>query len=298
MWSPHELLRVGACILLGVTAACGQNVAASKQKPGAGDAGGAGWVRIGSLDSPRLSESSGLVKSRKYADIFWTHNDSGNAPVLFAVRLTGEVVAEIPLAGAHNLDWEDIAIDHTGRLFIGDIGDNARKRTSYQIYELPEPNPFVKPIQPVRFTKVHRYRFPEGCHNCEALFVFDGKLHIITKKGLDQAIVYRLDPQGGDRLSPVRVGIAPPAPVTAADVSPDGKRLAVLTYGYLAVYPIGDDLSKIGETDAAFVTFPMNLQTEACCFDGNDVIITAESRQIWRVAAEDVASEKPLRDEN
>jgi hypothetical protein len=247
---------------------------------------------IGRLNSPRLSESSGLVKSRKYPDIFWTHNDSGNLPALFAVKLTGEVVAEIPVAGATNVDWEDLAIDDRGNLYIGDIGDNRRRRASYQIYELPEPDPFARPIKPAQVAKVHRYRFPDRRFNCEAMFIYKDRLHIITKEPQARPIIYRLEPDSDKMLTPKPVCTLPLLFVTAADVSLDGKMLVVCCYGQLAVFEIGDDLSKIGRRRPKRVSLPAGLQTEACSFDGSDVIVTAESRQIWRITAEDIASER------
>ena len=245
---------------------------------------------IGRLASSRLAESSGIVKSRKYPDVFWTHNDSGNPPVLFAVKLTGEVVAEINVRGARNIDWEDIAIDNTGRLFIGDIGDNRRSRDSYEIYVLPEPDPFARPLKGVPVMQTLRYRFPDGGRNCEALFIYEGKLHLITKKGFDPPVLYRLEPKEGDWLTPMRVGTVPRPPITAADVSLDGKRLAVCSYGRMAVYQVTGDLSKIHELKASRIPLPVNSQTEACCFDGDDVIVTAESREIWRISLSEIQS--------
>ena len=276
-------------------AAWAQSAGADARQDGAG-VRVTDWTPIGSFDSPRLGESSGLIKSRKYPGIFWTHNDSGNPPVLFAVKLTGEVVAEFRVAGAQNIDWEGIAIDDNGRIYIGDIGDNRRSRPSYELYELPEPDPFARPVKPVKVTQVLRYHFPDGQRNCEALFVYQGKLHIINKKMRERPTLYRLDPKDGDRLTPTPVCTVPFAPITAADVSPDGKRLAVCSYGQLAVFEIGDDLSKIGEAKPTQVLFPTLLQTEGCCFDGDDVIITAESRQIWRINAADIQPEHRLPD--
>src|SRR5262249_42704530 len=74
---------------------------------------------------PRASrEASGIVKSRRHSGIFWVHNDSGNAPLLFAVRADGRVVRRFRLA-IPNLDWEDIATDDHGHLYLGDIGNNS-----------------------------------------------------------------------------------------------------------------------------------------------------------------------------
>src|SRR5215468_8138892 len=65
--------------------------------------------RIGQIDYGPISESSGLVASRKHPGVYWTHNDSGNPAVIFAITHEGKFVAEFPVAAKNN-DWEDIAI--------------------------------------------------------------------------------------------------------------------------------------------------------------------------------------------
>ena len=80
---------------------------------------------LGRFDARAIPEASGIVKSRRHPGIFWVHNDSGNAPLLFAVRSDGRIVRRFRL-GVPNLDWEDIAIDDQGHLYLGDIGNNAR----------------------------------------------------------------------------------------------------------------------------------------------------------------------------
>ena len=60
-----------------------------------------------------IPEASGIVKSRRHPGIFWVHNDSGNAPLLFAIRADGQIVRQFRL-DVPNIDWEDIAIDDQG----------------------------------------------------------------------------------------------------------------------------------------------------------------------------------------
>src|SRR3954452_480338 len=79
--------------------------------------------KLGRFDHRGIAEPSGIVASRKNPGIFWVHNDSGNPPVLFAVKRDGKLVREYRVE-AVNLDWEDIAIDDAGHLYIGDIGNN------------------------------------------------------------------------------------------------------------------------------------------------------------------------------
>src|SRR3954470_12775279 len=79
--------------------------------------------RIGRLEHPAIREASGIVASRRHPGIFWVHNDSGNPPALYAIRRDGALVRAYRV-GVPNVDWEDIAADGEGHLFLGDTGNN------------------------------------------------------------------------------------------------------------------------------------------------------------------------------
>ena len=95
---------------------------------------------LGKLDVRLVPEASGIVKSRRHPGVFWVHNDSGNPPSLFAIRADGRIVREFRLE-IPNIDWEDIAIDDQGHLYIGDIGNNLGALPARAIYRIDEPDP-------------------------------------------------------------------------------------------------------------------------------------------------------------
>ncbi len=64
--------------------------------------------------SNKVDESSGIVASRTYKDVFWTHEDNGLSNNLYAVDEKGDFLFKADVAGAKNVDWEDIAIDDEG----------------------------------------------------------------------------------------------------------------------------------------------------------------------------------------
>src|SRR5262245_64749541 len=97
---------------------------------------------LGKFDARIIPEASGIVRSRRHPGIFWVHNDSGNPPALFAVRRDGSLVREYQVA-APNIDWEDIATDDHGHLYLGDIGNNEGRLPLRTIYRLDEPDPSV-----------------------------------------------------------------------------------------------------------------------------------------------------------
>ena len=93
----------------------------------------------GSMPGP-FPRRRGSSRAGGIPGIFWVHNDSGNAPLLFAVRSDGRIVRRFRLA-IPNLDWEDIAIDDQGHLYLGDIGNNTGLLRVRTIYRLDEPDP-------------------------------------------------------------------------------------------------------------------------------------------------------------
>ena len=84
---------------------------------------------VARISDPRITESSGVIASRRYPNVFWTHNDGGGPKkqVLYAIDREGKTRAAFPVVGPRFHDWEDIAIDDAGHLYLGDIGNNDSK---------------------------------------------------------------------------------------------------------------------------------------------------------------------------
>ena len=90
---------------------------------------------------PILAESSGLAVSRTQPGVYWSHNDSGDGPNLYAIDASGRLLATFQIGGAEARDWEDMAsgpcigdLAPAGAaappvcLYLADIGDNDRVR--------------------------------------------------------------------------------------------------------------------------------------------------------------------------
>jgi hypothetical protein len=134
---------------------------------------------IANVQIPGLNESSGLAASRRHPGVFWTHNDGGG-PYLYAFDRAGKQRGRVRITGAKIYDWEDIAIGPGNHIFIGDIGDNERRRKHIIVYRVEEPDPVdskSKPAQPIVM------RYPDDAHDAEALLVHPktGDIYIVTK---------------------------------------------------------------------------------------------------------------------
>jgi hypothetical protein len=204
----------------------------------------------------RLSDLSGLAASRAHADTLWALDDGGNPPALFAIGTRGGVQARFRVAGVANTDWEDLAafdLDHRHYLLIADTGDNGGLRRTLQLHVVEEPRVLadgvVHPAWSIAF------RWPDGPRDCEAVAVdaARGEVLLISKRHRPpELFVLPLRPAGRELQVARRVGVLAAVPgsrdtaghvgrmlaqVTAADVSPDARTLAVLTYQDVLLYP-------------------------------------------------------------
>lgn len=250
--------------------------------------------QTGTIQAKAISESSGLIASRQFAGVLWTHNDGGNEPKLYAIDRNGKLLADFRTAFENN-DWEDIAIDANGRLYIGDIGNNGGKQKQISIFRVKEPNPSAPRFGGsgrIFADRVWRLRYPAEPFDAEALFVLGNHGYVISKLFTgERADVYRFSLEQVDE--PVvleRVATLPVrAPVTAADLSADGKYLAVLTVLGLSVFEINGDVSAVGSARAQYIPL-VRANLEACTFVADGVLATTEAREIFLFTMEDKAA--------
>ena len=338
--------------------------------------------RTGRIAAKAVGESSGLVASRRHAGVFWTVNDSGNDPVLYAISREGELIAAFPV-DAKNVDWEDLAIDDDGHLYVADVGNNDGRRTEVRVLRVDEPDPRggggdaapakgdaapkkegnapgkgdrasnkagnapakgdgasnkgddspgkgdgappkgdaapnegagatekgdgapakedgAKSARPpagarargvggkpaaLPVTESWRLTYPGKPFDCEALAVHDGAGYLISKRrdgGAAEMFRFDLAPPAAKPVALERVAALPVrAPVTAADVSADGKRLAVLTVLGPYVFDVNGDVASAGRDAPLRYSRYFHLTMEAACFVPGGLLVTAETRDVF-----------------
>jgi hypothetical protein len=241
--------------------------------------------RIGRIGAEAIRENSGIVASRKHVGVFWTINDSGNPPALFAITRDGKLIREYPVA-AENTDWEDIATDDAGRLYIADTGNNRNDREEVRVFRIDEPDPRA-PLSgrpaPLRAGTFWRLTYPKKPFDCESLFILDGKAYLFPKRMNGKAAdLYTFDLKPSKRpvvLKHVAELSAVHGPVTAADVSSDGKRLAVLTLLGPYLIDIDGDIQNAAKAPARYSRY-IAANMEAACFVEEGLLVTTESRDV------------------
>ncbi len=244
------------------------------------------WRAVGRYTHLPIRESSGIVKSGQFNDVYWTLNDSGNPATLYATKRNGELIGEIAVKGAGNIDWEALGIDDKNQLWIGEIGNNSRLRIDLKVVVVQEPNPFTE--TEVEVTANYPYRYPEENVDAEGLFIADGiadGLPYIVSKERERAVLYRFPGLQADKQQVLeRVGeFAGAKWVTGAGLSADGRRLAVCTYDRLWVYHRNPATSLAQLIRSDSWELPHNFSGEAVCFEGYDLVLTNEARDIYRL---------------
>lgn len=276
-------------------------------------------VKLADLKYDKIDESSGLAASRSQPGIFFTHNDSGDKPKLYAFNLKGHLAGIFDITVAKSKDWESMSslrIDGKPHLLIADVGDNDHKRNNVELYLIEEPKVPEKLLMgTIRVRKVWQtyFTYEDGKHNCEAVAVDNerGEVLLISKVYGFNCAVYTLptsilnspesaklenknrkDSQKHVHIAK-RIANIQATVVTAADISEDGRKLIIGTYvgGYL--YTRNKDESWADALKRPPVTFPLPLrkQGETIAWDvpAKAIYLTSEKKPtpLWEMKLRD-----------
>ena len=270
-----------------------------------------------------VGEMSGMVRNPLDGS-FWVHNDSGDEPRLFAIDAQGRVQIPENLANdyhseevepgkepwpgvrienAVNQDWEDVTSDGVN-VYIADMGNNRNARRNLGIYVVPwDSLSDTQAVTATRFIPVHypeQTGFPplERHFDSESLFFADNSLYAITKHRQPVPIqqpqpganLYRLDSQSETASNALTLIDHHPDLIsaTAAELSPDGNTLAVLSYSAIWLFErpeTGDMwLSAPSRKLALDVDFARQVETVAW-LDADTLIVTNEQRDWFETPA-------------
>ncbi len=253
-------------------------------------------VRVSLIDTAvmaaaRLTESSGVIPSSR-PGVFWTHNDSGDGPFLYATDTLGHDLGFVRVERARNRDWEDISAGPCfvadGRcLYIGDIGDNNARRGHIVIYRLRDPEPPSGPGDTTRTVPLLDsivLRYPDHAHDAEGLAITgDGRILIATKDRFGPAVLFATSARTPAPVLTRACTLALTTQVllwrvvTGLALRPDGQVLVARTY--VSLHAFRPDSSCTPLTPPRGVTIPVvEAQGEGVTFDGPDRLVLTSER--------------------
>lgn len=238
--------------------------------------------------APSLEEISGMVST---AEGFWVHNDSDNGATITLITAKGVIKSVRKIGNAINYDWEDIASGTDGSLYIGDIGNNSNNRRFLQVYKVKNPMSEGAKLEAekIEFSYPDQHSFPPKeprlIYDAEAMVYFNDSLFIFNKnrsKPFDGYLrVYKIPAKPGNFVAQLTDSVYLGGQssinhwITGADISADGKSLALLTSDKIWLF---ENFKGSNFFQASLKVLLLNhfSQKEAICFDREGFLFVAD----------------------
>ncbi|MDJ0840943.1 MAG: hypothetical protein QNK37_30815 [Acidobacteriota bacterium] len=259
-------------------------------------------LELGKIGKP-INEASGLVASRRHADLLWTHNDSGDGAKVYAIKTDGTLATTFTLKGVKVLDCEDIAVGpgpdaDRPYLYLGDTGNNlahsGKPRPHITVYRFPEPDLPAASKMKIAAEQIDHLKmtYPEGARDVETLLVdpLNGDIYLLTKRDEFSRVYRAAAPAPGNQtITLEHMGDMRMSSNTAGDVSPDGTQILIKDYLYVARFdrnPAEPLWKALVDTEfqavPSYITEP---QGEAIAFDseGKGFYTLSEARGVSKV---------------
>ncbi|MFC3505262.1 hypothetical protein ACFOOK_30470 [Micromonospora krabiensis] len=272
-------VAVGAAALL--VGATGTPVAArAAPTPGADAA-----TPVCAVRDRRLIEISGLAAiDGGYAVVNDGADDESRRRIFF-LGPDCRVVRDVPYPSRPR-DTEDLAVTADGTVWVADVGDNDRSRTTVAVWKLPPGA--ARPV-------LHRLTYPDGPHDAEALLVTgDGRPVVVTKFS-GALYAPTTAPRPGATVPLARVGqVRLPATttsnpfgilgrgaITGAATAPDGSRVVLRTYADAFEFDVtgGDVIAALTTGTPRTTALPDEPQGESITYDrdGRSLLTVSET---------------------
>jgi hypothetical protein len=232
------------------------------------------------VDDPRLVELSGLAVVDGGV---WAMADGGRRVELHRLDPDTCAVVESRTAAVDPYDAEDLAAGPDGTLWVGDTGDNERRRATVAVIVVP----------PRGTPQLHRLTYPDGPHDAEALLVDARGVPTVVTKEVGAARIYRpeaaLRTAGptplvhvGDLVLPSSDTVGGPIgglgsrTVTGGALSADGRVVALRTYTDAWLFAVPDDGGIVAALRGTPVRVPLpdEPQGEAVAFTADGALLS------------------------
>lgn len=226
----------------------------------------------------------------KDSELIWIQEDGGNQPKLYAVNHKGEIQKEIYVK-AKNHDWEDLASDKEGNIYIGDFGNNYSKRKHLKILKIDKKYLDKKnaEVEEIEFKYENQYKFPpkkKGLFfDSESFFYFKNYFYIFTKsrvkKEYGKTSLYKIPAVKGKHTAKLigefDNGKKIDSWITSADISDDGKKVVLISQKNILIFTeFKNDNFFSGKVKR--IKLEHQSQKEGVCFKNNNTLIITDEK--------------------
>ena len=237
-----------------------------------------------------VEEGSGIEITN---DTYWSFNDNSGKERLYQFDQAGTLLKVLKI-DAQKIDWEDIAQDEVGNLYIGEFGNNDNTRKDLKIYKLsPTYLTATDKVKPaiIQFSLEDQDRFPpakdQQHFDIEGMFALDNHLYLFTKDRSEpfrgKTKLYQLSNQPGTHTAIFLDEFSTDNPkakgaITAADISPSKNKIALLSNEVIWIFTNFKDTSFFNGTVYQF-NLPVKRQMEGVVFsDDCTLFVINESK--------------------
>lgn len=240
-----------------------------------------------------LSEVSAVQVAAK-SDWIWTLQDSGNAAELYAIDKSGNLKNTLKITNAPNIDWEDLATDPRGNLYIGDFGNNANKRQDLSIYKVAQSDlgkTSAAVSTEIGFYLPEQTEFPPKksgrIYDIESFFYYNDHFYLFTKNRSSKfngtTALYEVPNKEGRHAAKListfdTCDAYNHCAVTSADISPDGKKVILLGSSYVWIFT-GFSGNNFFSGQSEQIDLQSFTQKEGVCFTDNNTLLITDERE-------------------
>lgn len=223
-----------------------------------------------------LKEASACEISSK-SNLIWLIEDAGNDNHLYGMDEKGVLKKDLAILNSKNIDWEDLVSDNDGNMYVGDFGNNSKKRKSFTIYKVSNPDQAVDKVTSERI----EFDLPKGMksEDFEAFFLLKDHFYIFSKETKTCRLL-KVPNQIGTHTAQLVEKFNLDGKhnrITSADISDDGKTVVLLNHD--KVWKITDfNSDEFFSGTVEELKFGHDSQKEGVCFKNDSTLyITDES---------------------
>lgn len=229
---------------------------------------------VASIDNS-INEASAL-EIVSGSNLLWTIEDAGNKNYLFGLSYKGNIKKKITITNAKNTDWEDLTSDTLGNIYIGDFGNNTKKRKKFTIYKVRVDTITANKTlaEAINFTLPKKIE----SEDFESFFLLKNNFYIFSKNH-HKSLLIKVPNKAGTHTAELITTFKlddKQTKLTSAAISSDKKTVVLLNHDKLWKLT-NYESDNFFEGDIQELKFEHNSQKEGICFkDKNTVYISDE----------------------
>ena len=228
--------------------------------------------------SGELHEVS-AIETVPNSNLYWVIEDAGNSNTIYGLNTKGTIQKSVTIDNIDNKDWEDLTSDISGHLYIGDFGNNNKKRKLFSIYKIDLHDILADKTQ----AKSIQFSLPDHIKSkdFESFFLWNDTFYIFSKDH-KKCFLFKVPNAIGKHTAKFiseHKFDKKDNKITSADISSDGQTVVLLTHNKLwKLTKFEGENFFSGRIES--LAFDHNSQKEGICFKNkNEVLITEESEQ-------------------